>query len=267
MTARLFPGPDGLTGMQKHRLDVLLVERGLIGTRARAQRVILAGQVQADGQVAAKPGERFDPGVEIVVKEGPRFVSRGGDKLEAVFEAFDLCVEGLLCIDVGASTGGFTDCLLQHGAGHVIAVDVGKGQLAWKLRRDRRVTVLEGLNARYLSRSDLDGAPAFAVVDVSFISLTKVLPALNDVLAADAGIVTLIKPQFEAGREHVGKGGVVRDASVRKAVADRIRAFGTDEIGWTWRGATDSPISGPAGNVEILAYWRKGDRRVAAKKA
>ena len=186
-----------------------------------------------------------------------RFVSRGGDKLEAAFENFPLDVTGRDAIDVGASTGGFTDGLLQHGARHVVAVDVGRGQLHWKMRNDPRVTVMEKFNARYLRPDQLPYIPAVAVVDVSFISLTKIFPALVAALTPDAQLVTLIKPQFEAGREQVEKGGVVRSDDVRQAVIDKIRLFGTESQGLEWVGHCTSPLKGPAGNVEFLAYWRK----------
>ena len=243
--------------MQKQRLDLLLVERGLAESRERAQRMIMAGAVSVNGQVSTKAGHRFDSTAAIDIAERPRFVSRGGDKLEAAFEAFSLRVDGATCIDIGASTGGFTDCLLQHGAAHVVAVDVGKGQLHWKLRQDSRVTVIEGMNARYLRPSDIPRLPAFGVVDVSFISLIKILPALDDVMAAEAEIVTLVKPQFEAGRRSVEKGGVVRDPGVRQRVLEKIRAFGCGQLEWEWQGAIDSPLAGPAGNVELLVYWRR----------
>jgi 23S rRNA (cytidine1920-2'-O)/16S rRNA (cytidine1409-2'-O)-methyltransferase len=243
------------------RLDVLVTQRGLAESREQAQRLIQAGQVTVNDQMAAKPGFRYAASVSILVKQPARFVSRGGDKLEAAFEAFHLDVANLLCLDVGASTGGFTDCLLQHGAARVIAVDVGKGQLHWKLRSNPRVDVIEGLNARYLSATDIVGRPEFATIDVSFISLTKVLPAVLEVVAPRAGIVALIKPQFEAGREQVGKGGVVRDETVRQAVVDKIRQFVEQLPGLTWVGVCASPLKGPAGNVEYLAYARMGAAR------
>jgi 23S rRNA (cytidine1920-2'-O)/16S rRNA (cytidine1409-2'-O)-methyltransferase len=248
--------------MTKQRLDVLLAERGLAESREQAQRLILAGEVLVAGQTVSKSGLRFEVDVEIAVRQAPRFVSRGGEKLEAAFERFGIDVSGLVCLDVGASTGGFTDCLLQHGAARVIAVDVGHGQLHWKLRQDPRVTAIEGLNARRLLPADIGVRPAFATVDVSFISLTKILPAAIGVLADDARLVTLIKPQFEAGREQVGRGGVVRDPAVREAVQERIRRFGVETLGLEWVGVCDSPILGPAGNQESLAYWRRrpGDR-------
>ena len=245
--------------MPKERLDVLMVERGLSESREQAQRLIRAGHVSVKDQVAAKPGIRYVPDVQIAIKSGPRFVSRGGEKLEAAFEYFGFSVDGSCCLDVGASTGGFTDCLLQHGAARVIAVDVGKGQLHWKLRNDPRVTVIEQFNARYMECKDIDGRPDFVVIDVSFISLTNILPAVVRVCLPGTGIVTLIKPQFEAGREQVQKGGVIRDPAVREAVIDKVRRFGGVSLGLKWLGVCPSPLKGPAGNIEYLAYWRMED--------
>ncbi|MDD4871053.1 MAG: TlyA family RNA methyltransferase [Kiritimatiellae bacterium] len=243
--------------MKKERLDVLLTDRGLTESREQAQRLVGAGKVRIAGQVVTKPGHKYNTDTSIEIDAPQRFVSRGGEKLEAAFCGFDLNVNGLVCIDVGSSTGGFTDCLLQHGALKVYAVDVGKGQLHWKLRNDPRVLVMEGINARYLNSDSLPEKPAFAVVDVSFISLTKILPAVINILAMGAGIVALIKPQFEAGREQVEKGGVVRDENVRKSVVERIREFVTKEMGLKWIGLCESPLKGPAGNVEFLACLKK----------
>lgn len=243
--------------MPKERLDVLVVERGLAETREQAQRLIRAGEVLAGGHAASKPGHKFDVGILLEVKARPRFVGRGGEKLEAAFKTFDLNVDGLVCLDIGASTGGFTDCLLQHGASRVYAVDVGNGQLHWKLRNDPRVTVMENVNARYLIGSDFALSPKFAAMDVSFISLTKVMPAVIQVLSPSADIVTLIKPQFEARREQVEKGGVIRDTAVRETTVQKIKSFGTGELGLEWVGGFESPLKGPAGNIEFLAYWRK----------
>jgi 23S rRNA (cytidine1920-2'-O)/16S rRNA (cytidine1409-2'-O)-methyltransferase len=243
--------------MKKERLDVLLTDRGLAESREQAQRLIGAGKVRVVGQVATKCGHRYDVDIVIEVDEPQKFVSRGGDKLEAAFSAFDLNVNGLVCIDVGSSTGGFTDCLLQHGALKVYAVDVGKGQLHWKLRNDPRVVVMEEINARYLSPDSLPEKPSFAVVDVSFISLTKVLPAVINVITKGACLVTLIKPQFEAGREQVGKGGVVRDPAVRTLVVEKVKGFGETQLGLKCVGVCESPLKGPAGNIEFLAYWKK----------
>ncbi|MFA5042690.1 MAG: TlyA family RNA methyltransferase [Kiritimatiellia bacterium] len=242
---------------KRQRLDQLLLERGLAESRAKAQRLVLAGAVRADGQPALKPGREFPAEVVLTVAAPERFVGRGGEKLEKAFEFFGLDVRDKVCLDVGASTGGFTDCLLQHGAAKVFAVDVGKGQLHWKLRNDPRVVVMENVNARYLRAADFPTPADFAVMDVSFISLTKVLPAVKDIARVAAQIVTLIKPQFEAGREEVCRGGVVRDAAVQARVVAQIRAFGQAELGLTWRGVCESPIKGPAGNIEFLACWEK----------
>jgi 23S rRNA (cytidine1920-2'-O)/16S rRNA (cytidine1409-2'-O)-methyltransferase len=242
--------------MPKQRLDILLVEHGLAESQNKAQGLICAGQVLVNGQLSTKPGHTFDAGVHVEVKASPRFVGRGGDKLEAAFETFGLKVAGLVCLDVGASTGGFTDCMLQHGASKVYAVDVGKGQLHWKLRNDPRVVVMEKVNARYLESADLQEKPGFATIDVSFISLTKVMPAVIKTMNVAAELVTLIKPQFEADRKDVQKGGVVRDEAVRAAIVGNIRVWGTQELGLEWLGVCESPIKGPAGNVEFLAHWR-----------
>ena len=243
--------------MARERLDVLLAERGLAESREKAQRLIQAGQVTVDGRRETHAGHRFETDVRIVLAAARRFVSRGGEKLEGALAAFGLDVGGRVCLDVGASTGGFTDCLLQHGAARVYAVDVGKGQLHWKLRTDPRVIVREEINARYLKPGDLPERPTVAVIDVSFISLTKVLPAVLAVLADSAIVVTLIKPQFEAGRAQIERGGVVRDPAVRAAVVDGIRRFGTAALGLEWAGSCESPLLGPAGNVEFLACWKK----------
>lgn len=234
-----------------------MVERGLAPSREKAQRLILAGAVRVAGQVLDKAGRELRDDALIEVTAADRFVSRGGLKLEGAFEHFGLEVTGLACVDVGASTGGFTDCLLQHGAARVYAFDVGKGQLDWRLRQDPRVVVREEFNVRYLTRADLPEAFQFAVVDVSFISLTLILPPVTTLIEPGGHIVTLIKPQFEAGREQIGKGGVVREATVREAVVQRIREFGQSELGLVWHGVRESPIQGPAGNIEFLALWRK----------
>ena len=242
----------------KDRLDTLLVKAGLAESKEMAQRLIMAGEVRVAGQVATKPGHKFPDDAPLTVAARPRFVSRGGDKLEGAFAAFPAFdVKGKVCIDVGSSTGGFTDCLLQHGAARVIAVDVGKGQLHWKMRQDPRVYVMEEFNARYLRLSDLPEQPQMGVSDVSFISLKLILPPMADVLPAGGEILSLIKPQFEAGREKV-PGGVVRDPAVRAAVVEEIKAFGTGTLGLAWLGCVQSPLLGPEGNVEFLAWWRKG---------
>ena len=242
----------------KDRLDTLLVKAGLAESKELAQRLIMAGEVRVAGQVVTKAGHKYPDDAPLEVAVRPRFVSRGGDKLEGAFEAFPAFdVTGKVCIDVGASTGGFTDCLLQHGAARVIAVDVGKGQLHWKMRKHPRVHVMEEFNARYLRLTDLPQQPQMGVTDVSFISLKLILPPMADVLPTGGEIISLIKPQFEAGRENV-PGGVVRDPAVREAVVEEIKSFGTGALRLAWLGCVQSPLLGPEGNVEFLAWWRKG---------
>lgn len=244
--------------MKKIRLDQLLVEKGLAESREKARRLILAGQVLVNGQPAPKPGHSLAPDSEITLKEVERFVSRGGEKLEGAMEAFKLDLTGKVCLDIGSSTGGFTDCMLQHGAAKVYAVDVGKGQLHWKLREDPRVVVMEGVNARYLTPADLSEPTGFASIDTSFISLTNILPAVKELLKPGGEIVSLIKPQFEAGKEEVDKGrGVITNPAIHEAVVSKIRKFGTETLGLEWLGLATSPLKGPKGNVEFLAYWKR----------
>ncbi len=241
----------------KERLDTLLVTAGLAESKEFAQRFILAGEVRVAGQVATKPGHKYSDDVVLSVDARPRFVSRGGDKLEGAFLAFpDFSVTEKVCLDVGSSTGGFTDCMLQHGAHRVMAVDVGRGQLHWKMRSDPRVWVRESFNARYMQVADLPEQPERAVTDVSFISLKLILPPIVEVLLSGGEIISLIKPQFEAGRAQA-PGGVVRDPLVREAVVEDIRVFGTGSLGLTLLGCVPSPLLGPEGNVEFLAWWRK----------
>jgi 23S rRNA (cytidine1920-2'-O)/16S rRNA (cytidine1409-2'-O)-methyltransferase len=243
--------------MKKIRLDQLLVEKGLAESREKARRLILAGQVRVDGHPSPKPGHTLAPDHQIVLHEAERFVSRGGEKLEGAMEAFPIELAGKVCLDIGSSTGGFTDCMLQHGAAKVYAIDVGKGQLHWKLREDSRVVVMEGVNARYLTPADLPEPADFASIDTSFISLTNILPAAKRLLKTGGEIVSLIKPQFEAGKAEVDKGrGVITDPEIHKAVISKVQNFGTDELGMEWLGLSTSPIKGPKGNVEFLAYWR-----------
>jgi 23S rRNA (cytidine1920-2'-O)/16S rRNA (cytidine1409-2'-O)-methyltransferase len=243
--------------MNPQRLDQLLVQRGLAESREKAQRLVLAGHVRVDGNVAAKPGHRFPEDCSLSVDQQERFVSRGGEKLEAAFQRFGIDVDGRICLDVGASTGGFTDCMLQHGAERVYAVDVGKGQLHWKLRQNPRVIVIDEVNARHLESKWFSEKPVFASIDVSFISLTKVLPAVTQVLASGGHMVSLIKPQFEAERKQVKKGGVVRDPAVHAQIVEGIKNFGVEQLGLEWLGVCESPIKGPAGNIEFLSYWKK----------
>ncbi|MFZ5910854.1 MAG: TlyA family RNA methyltransferase [Chloroflexota bacterium] len=252
--------------MTKARLDLLLVERGLAESRAKAQALVMAGQVRVDGQVTLKPATAVLAASTLTVDPGPRFVSRGGEKLDAALEAFGLPVTGLTCADVGASTGGFTDCLLQRGASRVYAIDVGKGILHWKLRNDPRVIVMEETNARYVEF--LPEWVDLVTIDASFISLKILLPAVKGWLTAsppsplpvgegrrgEGSIVALIKPQFEAGRKDVSRGqGVIRSPEVHRQVLLEVLAFATQQ-GFGVRGLLRSPIQGPKGNVEFLAW-------------
>ena len=237
--------------MPRPRLDQILVERGLAPSRTRAQALIMAGRVRSDGVRLEKPGTRMDPGIPLTVDPGERYVSRGGLKLEGALAMFEGGVAGVTALDVGASTGGFTQVLLEAGVERVIALDVGRGQLDWSLRTDPRVTVIEGFNARHMTLSDLPFAPRIAVIDVSFISLTLILPAVFRCLPADGQVVTLVKPQFEAGREKVGKGGIIRDPAVHREVLDRIAGFAA-ENNWGIRSVAVSSIRGAEGNVEFF---------------
>ncbi len=241
----------------KERLDMLLVARSLAPSREKAKALIMEGHVFVDGQREDKAGAMFPEEVSVEVRGGSLpYVSRGGWKLEKALDTFGLDVNGLLCMDVGASTGGFTDCMLQCGAARVYAVDVGYGQFDWKLRQDDRVICMEKTNIRYVTPEDIPDILDFATVDVSFISLTKVLTPVRALLRDGAHVVCLIKPQFEAGREKVGKKGVVRDPAVQRDVIASICAFAR-ENGWQPRKLTYSPIKGPEGNIEYLLSLRK----------
>jgi 23S rRNA (cytidine1920-2'-O)/16S rRNA (cytidine1409-2'-O)-methyltransferase len=237
------------------RLDVLLVERALAPSREQARRLVMAGEVLVAGQPAAKPGMLVAADAELQVRAAPPFVSRGGQKLAAALEAFGVSPEGLVAADIGASTGGFTDCLLQGGAVRVYAVDVGYGQLDWRLRQDPRVVVLERTNIRYLQ--GLPEPVDLAVVDVSFISLRLVLPVVRSLLKPQGRIIALIKPQFEAGRGQVGKGGVVKDPQVHRQVLEAAFAD-AEEVRLAVLGLIRSPLVGPAGNIEFLAWLGEG---------
>jgi len=244
----------------KKRLDVLLVERGFTETRTKAQAVIMSGQVYVSGQKADKPGMSFEENVEIEVRGATcPYVSRGGLKLEKALRDFGVDPTGYVCSDSGASTGGFTDCLLQKGAKKVFAIDVGYGQLDWKIRSDPRVVVMERTNVRYVTPDQLGEPLDLSVVDVSFISLRIVLPVIKTFLKENAGqVLCLIKPQFEAGKEKVGKKGVVRDPAVHKEVLDDFVAL-TKEIEFKILGLTFSPVKGPEGNIEFLAHLTLAD--------
>lgn len=245
--------------MTRERIDKLLVERGLADSRTKAQAMVMAGVVLVDEQRVEKPSHQFDTNSSIRIKGGDdptsRYVGRGGLKLEAALREFQIDVGGLNCLDVGASTGGFTDCLLQHGARKVFAIDVGHNQIDWRLRNDPRVEVREGVNARYMQPEDFPHPFDLAVMDVSFISATKVLPAIVPLMVAGGLIITLIKPQFEVGRGEVGSGGVVRDAAKRSRVVTEVNeAAGT--LGLKVVNVIESPIQGAEGNVEYLALYK-----------
>lgn len=244
----------------KKRLDVLLTERGLMETRTKAQAIIMSGLVYVNGQKADKPGMSYEENVDIEVRDGGcPYVSRGGLKLEKALRDFGVKPEGYVCSDSGASTGGFTDCLLQQGASKVFAIDVGYGQLDWKIRSDPRVVVMERTNVRYVTPEDLGEPLDLSVVDVSFISLKIVLPVIKTLLKPDVGqVLCLIKPQFEAGREQVGKKGVVRDPAVHKEVLDHFVEL-ADSLQFKILGLTFSPVKGPEGNIEFLGHLSLAD--------
>ncbi|MCK5804466.1 MAG: TlyA family RNA methyltransferase [Lentisphaeria bacterium] len=245
--------------MKKIRADILVTERGLCSSRSEAQRLILAGEVRTGpDSVVRKAGQLLAPDVELFVMRRREYVSRGAHKLLAAIEAFQPPLEGVVALDLGASTGGFTEVLLKHGARRVYAVDVGYGQLHYRLRRDERVICLERTNARYLTPELVPETIEVLTGDVSFISLTKVLPPCVPLLAPDAWVMVLVKPQFEAGREEVGKGGVVRDLAVRKRCVDTIVGFAESTLGWRGVGVVPSPIKGPKGNQEFVAVFRNG---------
>ncbi|HEV8628708.1 MAG TPA: TlyA family RNA methyltransferase [Thermoanaerobaculia bacterium] len=238
------------------RLDQLLVARGLFASREQARRAVMAGEVRVAGQVVDKPGTAVGEDATLTVAARPPFVSRSGGKLAAALDHFALDVAGWVCLDVGASTGGFTDCLLQRGAKRVYALDVGRGQLDWRLRQDPRVVPLEGINARHLAADALPERCDLVTVDVSFISLLKVVPALLPHLRPGGALLALVKPQFEAGRQAVGKGGIVRDEAVRREVIAR-RVGELAALGLSSLGVIDSPVPGMEGNVEALALFRQ----------
>lgn len=243
--------------IQKDRIDALLVSRGLCDSREQAKRLILAGEVRSGDRIIDKPSTKLPSDAPLEVKEKQRYVGRGGFKLEGALEAFHIDPTGWTCIDVGSSTGGFTDCLLQRGAVRVHAVDVGTNQLVWKLRNDPRVIVKEQFNARHMVPEDIGEKCQLAVMDLSFISLTKVLPAVFSVLEDDGSVVCLIKPQFELQREDITRGGIVRDPALHQRAVDKIRHFVTAEQGHQWRALIPSPITGMDGNQEFLAWIGK----------
>ena len=244
----------------KKRLDVLLTEQGYADTRSKAQAIIMAGQVYVNGQKADKPGISYEETVQLEVRgDVCPYVSRGGLKLEKALRDFGVKPEGYVCSDSGASTGGFTDCLLQQGAKKVFAIDVGYGQLDWKIRSDERVVVMERTNIRYVTPEDLGEPLDLSVIDVSFISLSIVLPAIKNLLKPTGQVLCLLKPQFEAGREKVGKKGVVREPETHKEVLDSFVSL-ADSLGFTILGLTFSPVKGPEGNIEFLGHLTLEDK-------
>lgn len=241
--------------VKRERIDKLLVSKGLADSRTKAQALVMAGVVLVDNQRVEKPSDQFLPDAPIRIKDADnpasKYVGRGGLKLEAALREFHVDATGLTCLDVGASTGGFTDCLLQHGAGRVIAIDVGHNQIDWRLRQDSRVEVREGVNARYLQPEDFQSLFDLIVVDVSFISLTKVLAALVPLMKAEAKLIALIKPQFEVGRGEVGSGGIVRDPGQHERVVQEVIEF-AQTVGLSCERLMESPIHGVEGNIEFL---------------
>lgn len=243
----------GGTTMKTERADALLVSRGLCDSREQAKRLILAGEARSGDRVIDKPSVKLAIDAPLEIKKKPRFVGRGGLKLEGALDGFGIDPGGWVCIDVGASTGGFTDCLLQRGAARVHAVDVGTNQLVWKLRNDPRVIVKEQFNARHMTPEDIGEKVRLAVMDLSFISLTKILPAVFPLLEDEGEVICLIKPQFELRREDISKGGIVRDPALHQRAVEKIRCFVTEQHGLEWRGLMPSPITGTDGNQEFLA--------------
>lgn len=240
----------------KERVDTLLVSRGLCESRELAKRLIMAGKVLCGTERVNKPSQKVAPDAALAVKERPKYVGRGGFKIEGALKEFSIDPTGWICADLGASTGGFTDCLLQHGAAKVHAIDVGTNQLVWKLRSDDRVVSREKFNARNLTVEDIGERVKLVVMDLSFISLTKVLPSAFSILEEGGSVISLVKPQFELSREEVGKGGIVREPELHQKSVDKIREFITNELGREWAGLITSPITGTDGNVEFLAWMR-----------
>jgi 23S rRNA (cytidine1920-2'-O)/16S rRNA (cytidine1409-2'-O)-methyltransferase len=252
--------PGSMRG-SKQRLDVLLMERGLCDSREQAKRLILAGEVMVGGHAVTKAGTSVAVDADLCIKEKPRFVGRGGLKLEGALTSFGIEVQGRVSLDIGSSTGGFTDCLLQNGAPKVYAIDVGTNQLVWKLRNDPRVDVREQFNARHLRPDDLPELADLIAIDVSFISLTKILPAAFGVLKEGGDLICLIKPQFELEREEVGRGGIVKDPALHEKAVEKIRNFAEGELQKHWNRLIESPITGTDGNREYLAWLTHKNRR------
>jgi len=249
---------------KRERLDLLVTARGMSKSRSHGQRLIMAGLIKVNGHPVFRPSQMVDPQAEITITDHPRYVSRGGEKLAAALQHFNVDPTGKRCVDIGASTGGFTDCLLQHGAAQVYAVDVGRSQLDWQLRNDQRVVVREECNARYLTRENIgvNDASVFDLVtiDVSFISLRIILPAVQKIIAINGEILALVKPQFEAGKDYVPRGGVIRDPAVHRSVLQELHSFIVQQLNWSLAGVMVSPLRGPAGNVEFFFYLLPQER-------
>ncbi len=243
--------------MTKERVDLLMVSKGLAESQDLAKRLIMAGKVKINGHVFSKAGLTVDSDSHIELETPPKYVSRGGFKLEAALKNFHVDVNGRVCADIGASTGGFTDCLLQNGAKKVYSFDVGKGQLHWKLTNDSRVHIIDDFNARTMTGDIIPEKVDLATIDVSFISLTMIMPAAVSIMNQGGVFLVLIKPQFEAERQNVEKGGVVRDSKVHQQVVDKITTFAVKEMNLHYHGVCESPITGPAGNVEFLAHFQR----------
>lgn len=242
--------------MAKERVDSMLVKRGLCNSREQAKRLIMAGEVFTGNDRVSKPSQKFTEEVELIVKDRPKYVGRGGFKMEGALRDFTIDPTGWVCADLGSSTGGFTDCLLQHGAAKVHAIDVGTNQLVWKLRSDERVISKEKFNARNLTPEDIGEKVKLVVMDLSFISLTKVLPAAFGILEEGGYVISLIKPQFELSSGEVGKGGIVREPELHQKAVKKIQKFVTEELGREWRDVVTSPITGTDGNVEFLVWMK-----------
>lgn len=251
--------------IQKERLDVLITNRVLAESRERAKAYIMAGVVYVDGQKEDKPGLKVPVTAQIEVRQKMKYVSRGGYKLEKAMEVFPLTLTDKVCMDVGASTGGFTDCMLQNGASKVYAIDVGYGQLAWSLRQDERVICMEKTNMRYVTHEEIPEVIAFSSIDVAFISLTKILQSVYDLTQEEGEVVALIKPQFEAGRDQVEKHGVVKNPKIHEQVIHQVWDYATS-IGFGVQGLDFSPIKGPEGNIEYLIYLKKWDEPTQLEK-
>lgn len=242
--------------MKKVRLDQLLVIQKLVDSREKAQKLIYGGFVTVNDSLSIKPGHQYNNDCKIEIKQKEKYVSRGGLKIEEAHRKFNFKIENNICMDIGSSTGGFTDYMLQNKAKKIYAVDCGTNQLHWSLRTNDKVKVMEKTNARYLSRNNMPELIDLCTIDVSFISLEKILPAVSNLVKTNGSIISLIKPQFEAGKNEVGKGGLIKNPEIHKKVINNIKNFGINEIGLKWIDLCPSPIKGPAGNIEFLAYWK-----------